>query len=137
MAFNILIVDDSQIIRKIIHRTILMAGVPVGLLWNAGNGQEALDVVNREWVDLVFLDLNMPVMNGSEFVERMSEQGHLDKVPVVIVSTEGSESKVERLLEAGARAFVRKPFTPEDIRRTVRDVLGEWDGFEDSAEDSF
>jgi two-component system chemotaxis response regulator CheY len=130
-------VDDSQIIRKIIHRTILMANVPIGLLWNASNGLEALQVINNEWVDLVLLDLNMPVMTGSDFGEKMSEKGLIDKVPVIVVSTEGSESKVERLLEKGARAFVRKPFTPEDIRKTVREVLGEWDGCEDTAGDSF
>ena len=137
MAFNILIVDDSRIIRKMIHRTMMMAGVPIGLLWNAANGAEALDVVKSEWVDLVLLDLNMPVMDGETMVERMSEEELLQQVPVVIVSTEGSETKVEKLLARGVRGFVRKPFTPEQIRGAVSEILGEWDEPEGSAEGSF
>jgi len=127
MSFNILIVDDSKTIRSVIKKTLDIAGVPVGDLYEAENGQVALDVMNSNWIDLVFADINMPVMTGIEMVERMSEDKTLEKTPVIIVSTEGSKTRIDDLLKLGVRAYLRKPINPEDLRNIVQEVMGEND----------
>ncbi len=125
MAYNILIVDDSETIRAVIAKTLRIAEIPVGELWHAGNGQEALDILRKEWVDLVFADINMPVMNGIEMIEQMAKEGLIESVPVVIVSTEGSRTRIEELTAKGVKAYLRKPFTPEALRGMVEQVLQE------------
>jgi len=117
MSYNILIVDDSRTIRSVIKKTLDIAGVPVGDLYEAENGKEALDVMNSNWIDLIFADINMPVMSGIEMVKKMSEDNMLDKTPVIIVSTEGSKTRIDDLLELGVRAYLRKPINPEDLMK--------------------
>jgi len=124
MALNILLVDDSTTVRAVIARSLELAGVPVGNLHQAANGREALAILGREWIDLVFADINMPVMNGVEMIEKMREDGLLQTIPVVICSTEGSVSRIEQLRAAGVRAYIRKPFTPELLRQVVEDTVG-------------
>jgi len=124
MPLNILVVDDSETVRAVIAKTLRIAGIPIGKLHMAGNGREALDLLSAEWVDLVFADINMPVMGGVELVEKMSADGMLKSVPVVIVSTEGSATRIEQLKAKGVSAYIRKPFTPEILRDTVQQVLG-------------
>ncbi len=124
MAYNILIVDDSRTTRRVIARTLELAGVPVGDLYQAANGREALEVLHEHWVDVVFSDLNMPEMNGLEMIERMAADEALAAVPVVVISTEGSSERIEKLKRQGIRAYIRKPFQPEQIRDVLRDVLG-------------
>ena len=127
MSFNILIVDDSKTIRSVIKKTLLIAGVPTGDLYEACNGSEGLQIMKDNWVDLCFADINMPVMNGIEMIERMLEDNMLEKLPVVIVSTEGSKTRIEELFRKGVRAYLRKPITPEIIRNVVKEVLGDYD----------
>jgi two-component system, chemotaxis family, chemotaxis protein CheY len=127
MAYNILIVDDSKVIRSMVERTIRMAGVPVGTIYMAENGKVALETLAENWIDIVMADLNMPVMDGVALVETMSTDEVYQHIPVVVVSTEGSETKLERLWNSGMKAFIRKPFTPEHIRDVMRDILGQWE----------
>jgi len=124
MALNILVVDDSTTVRAVIARSLELAGVPVGNLHQAANGREALAILGAEWIDLVFADINMPVMNGVEMIEKMREDGLLQTIPVIICSTEGSVSRIEQLRAAGVRAYIRKPFTPELLRQVVEDTVG-------------
>ena len=124
MAYNILIVDDSDTVRAVIAKTLELAGVEVSQLHQAANGQEALAVLKDEWVDLVFTDINMPVMTGVELIQKMAEEGSLDTTPVVVVSTEGSKTRMEELMNKGVRAYIRKPFTPESLKEVVDNVLG-------------
>jgi two-component system, chemotaxis family, chemotaxis protein CheY len=124
MALNILIVDDSQIVRTVIAKSLDLANVPVKTLHQAGNGAEALQILVSHPVDLVFADINMPVMGGVEMVERMSRDDQLWSIPIVIVSTEGSATRVEGLKSMGVRAYLRKPFKPEAIRAVVDQVMG-------------
>lgn len=123
MTLNILIVDDSRTVRTVIAKTLDLAEIPVGELYQAENGEEALAVLADNWIDLVLADINMPVMNGIEMVERMREDGLLKTIPVITVSTEGSATRIEELKRKGVRAHIRKPFTPETIREIVNDVL--------------
>ncbi len=127
MALNILIVDDSITVRAIISKAIRLAEVDLGELYEAGNGQEALDLLSREWIDLVFADINMPVMDGIEMVERMRTDKLHVKTPIIIVSTEGSAERVRQLKEKGVNAYIRKPFTPESIRNAIEEVIGDQD----------
>ena len=124
MAVNILIVDDSGVMRSMIAKTIRLSGLALGEIHQAGNGQEGLDVLSQSWIDLVIADINMPVMNGEEMIDRMLEDPDLQDVPIVVVSTEGSKTRVKRLQNKAIR-FIHKPFTPEAIRDTIKDFLGE------------
>ncbi len=126
--YNILIVDDSRTIRAVIKKTLEIAGVPVGELYEAENGQMALDLMKENWIDLVFADINMPVMTGIEMVEKMAENNILEKLPVIIVSTEGSKTRIEELYKKGVKAYLRKPITPEALTDVVKEVMGDYNG---------
>jgi len=123
MAYNILVVDDSQTMRAVIVKTISMAEVEVGKLFEATNGKEALDLLAREWIDIVFADINMPVMNGIEMVEQMLKLGYMEHTPVVVISTEGSRTRLDALRDMGVRGFLRKPISPELFKTVVDGVL--------------
>jgi len=122
MGMNILIVDDSGVMRQMIIKALNMSGLPLGEIHQAGNGKEALELLDRHWVDLLILDINMPVMNGEEMMIEMKKNPAFRDIPVVVVSTEGSATRIERMKAMGAR-FVHKPFTPEIIRDTIQSLL--------------
>ena len=122
MAINVLIVDDSGVMRAMILKTMRMTGLPLGEVYQAGNGQEGLEILDNQWIDLAILDINMPVMNGEEMIDRMNEKPATKDIPIIVISTEGSKTRIERLEHKGA-TFVHKPFSPETIRDTVKDVL--------------
>ncbi|MCA8943556.1 MAG: response regulator [Planctomycetes bacterium] len=120
---NVLIVDDSSTMRKMLARTLDMSGLPVGSVHTANDGQQALDALEEHWIDVVFLDINMPVMNGEEALQRIRADEAKRDVKVLVISTEGSETRIQRLLEMGA-AFLRKPFRPEQLRDAVQELTG-------------
>jgi len=124
MSFNILLVDDSKTVRAVISKTLELAGVPVNKLYEVSNGKEALDILANNWVDIVFTDINMPVMTGIEMIEKMSENDLLKNIPVVIISTEGSRTRIEMLKSKGISDYIRKPFTPEQIKKAVDNITG-------------
>ena len=128
MSYNVLIVDDSSIVRSVVKKSINMSGIDVSSVFEAGNGKEALDVLNKEWIDIVFADLNMPEMNGIELVEKMSEDAMLVSTPVVIISSEQRQPKIDALKERGIRAYMKKPFRPEGFKDIVCNILGEGGG---------
>ena len=124
MAANILIVDDSLTMRRIIRRTLQISGLDVAEVFEAGNGIEALAQMAEHTIHAVLLDINMPVMSGVKLVERMRDDDRLKDVPVIIASTEGSETRIQHLMDAGARGYLRKPFQPEQIRDVLSPILG-------------
>ncbi len=123
MAYQFLVVDDSETVRAVVSKTLRLSGVEIGHIFEAVNGAAALDVLSKHWIDLVFADINMPVMNGLEMVEAMAANQLLSSVPVVIVSTEGSQTRIDHLREKGIRAYLRKPFSPEALRKVLTDIL--------------
>ena len=125
MAYNILLVDDSQTVKAVIAKALAISGVALGALFKAGDGREGLDILRREKVDLVFADINMPVMGGVEMVDRMKADSQLSGIPIIIISTEGSATRIEELKAKGIAAFLRKPFLPEALKQTVDSILGE------------
>ena len=123
MSINILIVDDSAVMREMIIKIMRMSGLPLGEMFEAANGQEGLQALDKHWIDLAILDINMPVMTGEEMINCMHKNPTTKDIPVLVVSTEGSQTRIERFRNLGAR-FIQKPFTPETIRDTVKDMTG-------------
>lgn len=123
MAYNILIVDDSATIRAVIKRTIGMAGVPTKQLFEAANGKLALEVLKNNPIDIVFADLNMPEMGGVELTAQIRASAAWNKMPIVIVSSESMEKRIEALQAQGINGYIHKPFAPEQIRNVIEQVL--------------
>lgn len=124
MAYNILIVDDSTTTRAVIRKTLQLTRLPLGTLYEAANGTEALEVMGREWIDLVLCDINMPVMNGVEFIRKAQADEVLKSIPIAVISTEGSEERIAELQQLGIEAYLRKPFKPEEVCEMVTGLLG-------------
>ncbi|MFO0857226.1 MAG: response regulator [Phycisphaerales bacterium] len=121
---NVLIVDDSPILRKAIRKVTRLAGVVDDRIHEAGNGREALDILETVWIDLVLLDLNMPVMDGEQFATELRKNPDLADVAIVVVSTEANRDRLQRMRDLGVVEMLRKPFEPEDLHRLIPKVLG-------------
>lgn len=124
MNCKVLIVDDSPILRRAIAKVVHLAGVADDNVFEAGNGKEAIEILETVVVDLVLLDLNMPVMDGEEFARRLHERTDLGHVNVVIVSTESNKDRLERMKAYGVTERLHKPFEPEELCRLITRVLG-------------
>ncbi len=120
---RVLIVDDSSVMRKIVERSLRQANIPIAQVFEAGNGEEALGVLGHDKVDLILCDINMPVMDGLEFVKHLPGVENAKGTPVVMITTEGSENHVVQALSAGARGYIRKPFTPDLVTSRILSVL--------------
>lgn len=120
---NILIVDDSAVTRAAIKRTLCLAGMSLSSIFEAGNGHAALEVLENVRVDLVLADLHMPEMDGVEMTSRILANDATKDIPVMVVSAEPSAQRLEQLKQSGVRGYIRKPFTPEQIRRGIADIL--------------
>ena len=124
MSVPVLLVDDSPLIRRTIRRALNQIGVEDELIHEAGDGREALEVLSRQPVGLILLDLHMPVMDGEKFARVVRSEQKFDDIPIVIVSTEANQERLDRLREMGINGYLHKPFAPEDLRELVDDVLG-------------
>jgi two-component system chemotaxis response regulator CheY len=123
MALNILVVDDSLLMRKMIIKTLHLSGIPLGEIYQAANGQEGLQILQEEWVDLLLVDINMPVMNGEVMIDRVRHNPETATLPIIVISTEGSQTRIDLLQKKGA-GFVHKPFSPEELRPIILDMTG-------------
>lgn len=123
MSLNILIIDDSAVMRSIVRRALAMSGVPTTEIREAANGAEGLVVLDDFVADLAFVDINMPVMNGEEFIARVRSQPERDGLALVAVSTESGESRIQALQASGVH-FLHKPFSPERLRDAVTLITG-------------
>lgn len=119
MALDVLIIDDSAAIRKILQRVLLQANIGVGKIHEANDGQEGLARMASESVSLVLSDINMPNMDGLEFLKAVKANPDWKSVPVLMVTTEGGQDKVIQALQLGASGYVKKPFTPEQIKEKL------------------
>lgn len=127
MSYSILIVDDSLPMRSVIKRTFMAAGYGNSQFLEAENGQQALELMENSWIDVVITDHNMPVMSGLEFIKELKKNELLKTIPIVIISTEGNKAKINEFMDAGASCYVTKPFTAETLRDSIVNVLGETD----------
>jgi len=124
MAFRVLIVDDSPAMRSVIRRIIQISGFDLKACLEASHGEEACQLLRQEWVDVILTDINMPVMNGEQFVLQLKRDDLLGSIPVVVVSTDATEQRIRRMLSLGASGYVTKPFFPEALRGELERVLG-------------
>lgn len=124
MSLDVMIVDDSAAIRKILRRVLTQAEVPLGQVHEANDGLEALEVLKHQTVSLILCDINMPNMDGIELLEKVkSRDHHLRDVPFIMVTTEGSQARVMQALELGAAGYVKKPFTADQIKEKLTGII--------------
>lgn len=123
MAFNVLVVDDSAVMRAMIIRVLRLTGLSLGEVFEAPNGLEGLKVLDKQWVDLALVDINMPVMNGEEMIDNVRKSQSTADLPIIVVSTESNIERVESIRRKRVE-FVHKPFTPEALRKTVLQLTG-------------
>lgn len=121
---SVLIVDDSPLMRSFIRRILTVSGVRTKDVLEAGDGQDALDLMDKSPVDLVLSDINMPRMNGSEMLKRMSATPSMRTIPVIVVSTDATRQRMDTMQQMGAQGYIRKPFQPEALRCEIERVLG-------------
>jgi two-component system, chemotaxis family, chemotaxis protein CheY len=122
-GFTVLIVDDSSVMRKIVERALRQAGLNLIKVVQAGSGREGLEMLAHERVDLIVSDINMPNMDGLEFVRQIQIRQPSLSAPVVMITTESGEQHVREALAAGARGYIRKPFTADQVRDRVLPLL--------------
>jgi two-component system chemotaxis response regulator CheY len=118
---DVLVVDDSATMRALVKRALAASGVPIGRIHEAADGQQALAVLERERVDALFTDLNMPVMGGVELLRRLAGDTRWRDLIRVVISTDGSIGRRAEVEQLDVRCYVNKPFRPE----VLRDVLVE------------
>jgi two-component system chemotaxis response regulator CheY len=118
-----LIVDDSSVMRKIVERALRQAGLDPMTVHEAGSGTEGLELLKDKQVDLILSDINMPSMDGLEFLRQIRAQNLAPGVPVVMITTESSEEHVKQAILAGAQGYIRKPFTAEQVKERVLPLL--------------
>ncbi len=119
MAVNVLIVDDSAAIRKILQRVLMQTEVPLGKVIEAGDGVEALAALKENAVGLILSDINMPNMDGLQLLSELKAAGSWKDIPVLMITTEGAQAKVLEAVNLGAAGYVRKPFTPDQIKEKL------------------
>jgi two-component system chemotaxis response regulator CheY len=122
-SIRVLIVDDSRYMRKVVELCLRQTGVQFRQILEAADGREALAILRDNVVDLILCDIDMPHMDGLEFVQQLAEVPNATGVPVVMITSEGGEHHVVQALSCGAQGYIRKPFSTEDIRRHVIPLL--------------
>src|SRR6266702_8212961 len=120
---DVLIVDDSAAIRKILQRVLRQTDLPLGEIHEAGDGTEAVEILKDRSFGLILSDINMPQMDGLQLLARIKDMEHLKNVPVIMITTEGGQGKVMEAVQLGATGYVRKPFTAEQIKEKLAGVL--------------
>ena len=123
MDSDVLVVDDSAAIRKILQRVLRQTGMAIGSIHEAGDGQEALAVLGQHPVNLVLTDINIPKMDGLQLLASMKSSPQWKSLPVVMITTEGGEAKVGEAVRLGAVGYVRKPFTADQIKEKLTGIL--------------
>ncbi len=123
--YNVLIVDDSKSMRKVIRKTLELSGFRVGECLEASNGLEALDLLDGKWIDLILSDIHMPVMDGFGLIQSLRAKQICQDTPIIFVTTEASEDRLNYLMSLGASGYIRKPFRPEEIGVLLSRVMGE------------
>lgn len=123
MAMDVLIVDDSAAIRKILQRVLRQTEMPIGTIHEAGDGIEALALLEKQTVGLILSDINMPNMDGLEMLGKIKANDAYKAVPVIMITTEGNQNKVMEAVALGAAGYVRKPFTTEQIKEKLTGIV--------------
>jgi two-component system chemotaxis response regulator CheY len=123
-----MIVDDSRSMRSFVRRVMDLSGFEVDSCFDAANGAEALALLHAHPVDIILTDINMPEMNGEDFVRELEREDKFRAIPVVVVSTDATQNRIRRMMDLGAKGYVVKPFSPEALRGELERVLGVTNG---------
>ncbi|HXS95392.1 MAG TPA: response regulator [Candidatus Limnocylindrales bacterium] len=123
MDSDVLVVDDSAAIRKILQRVLRQTGMAIRTIYEAGDGQQALEVLESNSVHLILTDINMPKMDGLQLLAALKAGAIWRNIPVVMITTEGGEAKVAEAVRLGAAGYVRKPFTADQIKEKLVGIL--------------
>lgn len=118
---NVLIVDDSATMRRIISNVVLQTGIPESNIYQAENGMNAIKVFNENNIDLILTDWNMPIMNGLDFVKTIRERGF--KIPIIMITTEGGKGEVITALKAGVNNYIVKPFGADVLKEKMKPFM--------------
>ncbi len=123
MAYNVLIVDDSQTMRKVIRKSVTMSGFEMGTCLEAEDGQQALAIIRTHGIDLILADVNMPVMNGLEMLKELRKDEQHRDIPVILITAAGNEKGLEEARALGIQGYIQKPFHPEALREILERVV--------------
>jgi len=124
MGYRVMIVDDSPSMRAFVRRVMELSGFEMDACVNAGNGAHGLAVLEGQPVDIILTDINMPEMNGEDFLRRLEQHERYRTIPVVVISTDATENRMQRMMQLGAKGYLSKPFSPEALRGELERVLG-------------
>ncbi|HMC63018.1 MAG TPA: response regulator [Candidatus Solibacter sp.] len=124
MSYRVLIVDDSPAMRAFVRRVLQLSGIELAECFEASNGEEALSLLRTQPVDAILTDINMPVVDGEEFLLRLSRDELLSSIPVTVISTDATKNRMARMFSLGARGYIAKPFRPEELREELERTMG-------------
>ena len=120
MGIQVLVVDDSMLIRQVVKKVLPQSGLSVDQFFEAGDGQQALDIIAREDLQLVLCDINMPIMNGLQMLMQLRQMDDKNDLPVIMISTDGSKDTIQEAMDLGANGYILKPFTSEAVAEQLR-----------------
>lgn len=120
---NVLIVEDEKAVRLVIKKTLIESDLNVGEIFEAGNGKEGIEIMNNEHIDLLLVDIYMPVMDGLEMIEYVMSKPDLKDIPAIVVSTENDENRIDAIIRKGL-GFVHKPFTNNLLKDEIKKMRG-------------
>ena len=123
MALDVLIVDDSAAIRKILQRMLVQAELKIGKFFEAGDGLEALASLKAQKAGLILSDINMPNMDGLQLLTQIKANPEWKQIPIIMITTEGSQAKVMEAVQLGASGYIRKPFTADQIKEKLTGIV--------------
>lgn len=123
VPLDVLIVDDSAAIRKILQRVLRQTDLNLGQISEAGDGTEAVEILKNKTFGLILSDINMPQMDGLQLLARIKDMEHVKNVPVIMITTEGGQGKVMEAVQLGATGYVRKPFTADQIKEKLSGII--------------
>ncbi len=126
---DIMIVDDSRAMRNVLRRALSMTSLEIGTVHEAENGLEALHLLDQHTVEVIFSDINMPVMDGAAFVGELAKSEAKRRIPVIVVSTDNSTERRSQMHSLGAKGYIAKPFSPEQLELEVVRLL--WEAADD------
>ncbi len=121
---DILLVDDSRTQRMIMKKILGMTDIEIGETYQAANGLEALELLRDNKIDLIFTDINMPEMDGETMVRAIKQDDRINNIPIVVITSKGSDFTRSTFLELGVESYLVKPFTPEDVVEVVESITG-------------
>jgi two-component system, chemotaxis family, chemotaxis protein CheY len=125
MAYNVLIVDDSATMRALVRKVLKITGLDLGECFEGANGREALQILEKNWIDLILSDLHMPEMDGAALVKTLRQNSLWQSIPFVLITTEGRQEVLDSFFQNGIQGYIKKPFRPEDIKEKLQTILGE------------